>query len=140
MTATAPPVTVEALPVPSPGVGAARPIMPSRAFDDGSVPGLPVQAGTDSCAVASAVCGITAIIPIVCQVLGLSLGIAGLLRIRRARRRGIDVRGGGWAVTGIVSSGLALLGWLAVFALLGTIGSSLAQTNEALNAIALPAG
>ena len=93
-----------------------------------------VPAGTDRLAIASAICGLTAIVPVISQVIGLALGIASLLRIRRARREGTLVRGRGWALTGI-SSGFALLGWVAMVAALLLAGSVFAHAADSLNAL-----
>jgi hypothetical protein len=90
---------------------------------------------TDPLAVASAICGFTALVPVLSQIAGLALGIASLLRIRRARRAGVPLRGGLWAWMGIGSSGFALLCWLAVFAAFIAIGSSFAHTAGALDHI-----
>lgn len=86
---------------------------------------------TDRLAIASAVCGLTAFIPVVSQLVGLVLGIISLLRIRRARRAGVAVGGTGWAAAGIASSGFALLLWLGIMAAYATVGSSLAHTTNA---------
>ncbi len=83
-------------------------------------------------AVVSLVCGLTGIIPIVTQVIGLGTGIAGLVRIRRARRRGVVLGGSGFAITGIVSSGLVLLGWVAAAAALSLVGQSIAGSSHTL--------
>lgn len=87
---------------------------------------------TDGFAIASAVCGITGIVPFVTQIIGLVCGVVGLVRIRRARRRGLAVRGVGWAITGIASSGFVLLCWLAVFVGLSLASSTFANTAESL--------
>jgi hypothetical protein len=73
-----------------------------------------VPPDTDSYALASAVCGFTAIIPVLSQVAGVVLGVAGLVRIRRARRAGFRRRGAGWACAGLVSSGVALAAWIVI--------------------------
>lgn len=74
------------------------------------------------CCVASAVCGLTAVIPFVSQIAGVVLGIIGLVRIRRGRRLGIDRRGTGWAIVGLVSSGFMLLCWLVIVGVLAAAG------------------
>lgn len=96
-----------------------------------------VRPSTDRLAIASAVCGLTAIIPVISQVMGLALGIASLVRIRRAGRAGVAVRGRGWALTGIISSGFALVGWVAMVAALLLVGSVFSQTAGSLDALAL---
>ncbi len=93
---------------------------------------LTQAASTDRMAVASAICGFTGIIPIVSQVLGLWFGIAALRRVARARREGVLLPGGGWAWTGIITSGLALVGWAAFLVALTLIGSSFAGSQGAL--------
>ena len=95
-------------------------------------------ARTDTLAVASAVCGFTAIVPVVSQVLGLGLGVASLLRIRQARRCGLKLRGRGWALAGIFSSGFVLLSWLAVFGVLLAVGRSFGNTAGVLQALGQP--
>ena len=115
-------VTAEPLPVAPP---------------NGNAGGLQlIPANTDHLAIASAVCGLTAIIPVISQVIGLALGIASLRRIRRARKAGVEVRGKGWALTGIISSGFALLGWIAAFALLLLVGSMFAYASDSLSTLA----
>ena len=86
---------------------------------------------TDRLAIASAVCGLTAFVPIFSQLVGLVLGVISLLRIRRARRAGVVVGGTGWAAAGIVSSGFALLLWLGIMAAYVAVGSSLTYTTNA---------
>ncbi|MFQ5495474.1 MAG: DUF4190 domain-containing protein, partial [Phycisphaerae bacterium] len=106
-----------------------------------SVTGLQPVAGpnarprTDSLAVASAVCGLTAVVPIISQLMGLCLGAAGLARIRRAKRAGRCLRGTGWAITGIVTSGVSLIGWIALFVGLAALSESLTNVSAALDAL-----
>ena len=90
---------------------------------------------TDRLAVASAACGLTAFVPVISQVLGLWFGAVGLLRIRRARRLGLNPRGSGWAWTGLISSGIALLGWIALPALLANLGQSFTHTTQSLHSL-----
>jgi hypothetical protein len=127
------------VPVEATPLAVARPAaIPSAAAPAGGMPML-APGGTDALAIASAVCGMTAIVPVLSQVLGLALGIAGLVRIRRARRGGVWLRGTGWAWTGIACSGFLLLSWIAVLAALSLVQSSLSHTTDALHVIA-PAG
>lgn len=77
----------------------------------------------------------TAIVPVVSQVLGLGLGIASLRRLNRAKRQGVAVSGGGWAWTGILTSGFALIGWVGFFLALALVGSSIAGTQDSLQAV-----
>ena len=133
------PLTVSNAPVQVGNVPVARPIVPPWAPGPAGGVGLPAVRGPDRLAVASAVCGMTAIVPVVSQVMGLALGVASLVRIRRARRCGLNLGGRGWALAGIVSSGFVLLSWIAVLGLLCAAGSALAQTADALGGIA-PAG
>ena len=112
-----------------------------------SPPNQPTQVATprqrpDGFAVASAVCGFSAIIPIVAQVIGLVLGAVGLARIRRARRRGAGVGGVKWAVAGILSSGFVLLGWVGLFVAMNLLSASLTQSAGSLHNLlqAAPAG
>lgn len=88
--------------------------------------------GCDTLAVASAVCGLTAFIPIVAQVIGLTVGIASLIRIRRARQRGVHVRGGVWALIGISTSGFALLSWIVVIVFLLSVAGAFVYTVDTL--------
>ena len=94
-----------------------------------------VKQSTDHLAIASAVCGITAIVPIISQVMGLGLGIASIVRIRRARRAGIKLAGKAWALTGIITSGFALFGWIALFAIMAVIGTSMSGSADSLGAL-----
>ncbi len=101
----------------------------------GSVHHPIVKKSTDHLAIASAVCGITAIVPIISQIMGLGLGIASLVRIRRARRAGIERAGKGWALTGIITSGIALIGWIALFVIMALISSSISGSADSLGAL-----
>ncbi len=94
-----------------------------------------VRHRTDGFAVASAICGFTAIVPVVSQVIGLVLGIVSLVRIRRARRAGIEVRGTRWAVAGVASSGFALLCWVAIFVAMSVLTTSLSHSSQSLDAL-----
>lgn len=94
-----------------------------------------VRHRADGYAVASAICGFTAIVPLLSQVIGLVLGIVGLARIRRARRAGIEVRGTRWAVAGITCSGFALLCWVAIFVAMSALGTSLSHSSQTLNTL-----
>jgi len=86
----------------------------------------------------SLACGLTGIIPIpvarpiTCVAIGLATGIAGLVRIRRARRRGVALRGTGFAIAGIFSSGAVLLGWVAAAVALSLVGHSLSGSTANL--------
>jgi len=77
----------------------------------------------------------SAFVPVIAQLLGLWFGVVGLMRIRRARRHGRYLRGSGWAWSGLVSSGVALLGWIALPALLAHLGESFSHTTESLTSI-----
>jgi hypothetical protein len=98
-----------------------------------------VHKRTDGFAVASAICGFTAIVPLVSQVIGLALGALSLVRIRRARRAGIELGGAKWALTCIVSSAFTLICWVGIFVAISLIGSSLSHSVESLNALMPPA-
>ncbi len=102
-------------------VGVARPCPPA-----------PALTRTDSLAIASAVCGFTAIVPIVSQVAGLGFGLASLARIRRARREGVALRGRGWAWAGIVTSGVLLLSWVVAIGALFVVADYLARAGDLL--------
>jgi len=99
---------------------------------------VPVHKRTDGFAVASAICGFTAIVPLVSQVIGLAFGTLSLARIRRARRTGIELGGAKWALTGIVSSAFTLICWIGIFVAVSLIGSSLSYSVESLNALTPP--
>jgi hypothetical protein len=88
---------------------------------------------TDKVAVASTVCGLTAFIPIISQVVGLILGIWALFRIRRARRAGQYVRGRGWATAGITGNGFVLLGWIVLFGMFAALKGTLSETTNKLH-------
>ena len=90
---------------------------------------------TEPLAVASAVCGLTAIIPVVSQLLGLTLGLVSLVRLRRARRRGVALAGKCWAITGIVTSGFALIGWIGLAVSMTLLGSSILDSAGALDGL-----
>ncbi|UCC29092.1 MAG: hypothetical protein JSU86_12920 [Phycisphaerales bacterium] len=97
-----------------------------------------VHKRTDGFAVASAICGFTAIVPLVSQVIGLAFGTLSLARIRRARRAGIELGGAKWALTGIVSSAFTLICWVGIFVAISLIGSSLSHSVESLNTLMPP--
>ena len=88
---------------------------------------------TDEYAVASAICGFTAIVPLVSQLIGLALGLLSLSRIRRARRAGIELAGAKWAAAGIFSSGFVLMCWIAIFIGMMLLTSSFSHSAEALS-------
>ncbi len=125
--------------VPAQVVPVARPLSSAVVT---SPPALPdevryvvVKRTTEPFAVASAICGMTAIIPVLSQLVGLTLGIVSLVRLRRAKRTGIDLAGKGWAIAGIVSSGFALIGWIGFAVALTSVGSSLLSSTDALNSL-----
>jgi len=86
-------------------------------------------------AVASAVCGIAAIVPVVSQIVAIVLGIIALRRIRRARRDGQALRGAGWAATGIASSLFMLLCWIVIFAVFIAVWGMFAHTTSVLEKV-----
>ncbi len=90
---------------------------------------------TDGFAVASAICGMTAIIPFVSQVIGLGFAVVSLTRIRRARRAGIGLVGAKWAAVGMISSGFALICWVGIFVAMGLLNSSLSHSVDSLNVL-----
>lgn len=92
-----------------------------------------VRPPVDRCAVASAICGLTAIIPVVSQLAGVVLGVIALRRLGRARRAGQPLAGWAWAVTGIVSSVCVLLCWILVVAVLGGVLWMFVNTSTALD-------
>ncbi len=94
-----------------------------------------VKPRTEPFAVASAVCGLAGIIPVLSQLIGLSLGIASLVRLRRAERAGVRLAGRGWAITGIVSSGFALIGWIGFALALASLGSSMLDAAGTLGSV-----
>ena len=120
-------------PVPVPS---ARPLGPNaaRSFSQVTPPppaGQPPE--TDKVAVASSVCGLTAFIPILSQLIGLALGVWALFRIRRARQSGRQVLGNGWATAGVVGNGLVLLGWIGLFVIFALVNSTISQTTSELH-------
>lgn len=96
---------------------------------------VPAPIKTDGFAVASAICGFVAIIPIVSQVIGLACGVIGLCRIRRARRVGVRIDGARWAVAGIVSSGFALLCWVGTFVFIYLLRDNLLDSVGSLQSL-----
>lgn len=95
----------------------------------------PEHVKTDPLAIASAACGFMGIVPIVMQVIGLALGAASLIRIRRAKRKGLTLKGSRWATTGIVTSAFALICWVGVFAALNTVSSSISGSTNSLDSL-----
>ncbi|RJP36129.1 MAG: DUF4190 domain-containing protein [Phycisphaerales bacterium] len=92
----------------------------------------------DVCSVASAICGLTGFIPFISQAAGLALGIAGLVRINRARRRGVAMRGTGWAVTGLSTSLFGLLCWLGVLGGMFFLRSTIQQATSGIDVLNIP--
>ena len=116
--------------IPAPVVPVARAL--SR-MDD--VRYVVVKRTTEPFAVASAICGMTAIIPVLSQLVGLTLGIVSLVRLRRAKRSGLELSGKGWAIAGIATSGLALIGWIGFAIVLAGLGSSVLSSSDALSSL-----
>jgi len=114
-------------------VAPAREILPARPDGYAAAPVPLDRPPVDRCAVASAICGMTAIVPVVSQIAGLILGIMAFRRIRQARRAGLPLAGSGWAATGIVSSIFVLLCWIAVVAILGSVVFLFSHTASALD-------
>lgn len=106
-----------------------------QALPAGVAPRAPVRNKTEGFAVASAICGFTAFVPLVSQVIGLALGMISLSRIRRARRAGLELAGTRWALAGITSSGFALFCWIAIFVAMGMLGDSLANSAGSLSTL-----
>ena len=129
-----PPVPVTAIPMARPCDGQVIAAAPGQERDLSTAPSGP----TDTYAIASAICGLTAIVPVISQVAGLALGVVGMVRLRRARRAGRPLRGLGWAITGLVSSGVSLVGWVAIFVAFGILGASLAKTTSSLDSLSKP--
>ena len=125
------PVAVIAEPIPPAATPLARPL-PVR---EPTLWQRLVPADTDSYALASAVCGFTAIIPVISQVAGVVLGVAGLVRIRRARRAGRPRCGVGWACAGLVSSGIALAGWIVILVAFVWVRSTISGVTGQLSAL-----
>lgn len=131
-----------ARPVPTPTSGTIYPADPPMAAivphsSDPNTQGniVLVPGGTDGMAVGSAICGLSGIIPLITQIAGLGLGFASLSRIRRARRRGIQLGGRGWAITGIVTSICSLLGWIGLGLAMTAISGSLGNSTDALSTV-----
>ena len=95
-------------------------------------------ANTDRLALASLICGLTAIVPVASQVAGLVLGVSSLVRIRRVRRAGGTV-GGTWAAwTGIAFSAVVLLCWVLVIGAMFWAGVVFDEIGSKLPTGALP--
>ena len=125
------PIPVEAIPIAAAVPCAmARPVV-------GVMQAAPVPTAgpREGCCIASAICGLTGIVPVFSQLAGLGLGIAGLVRIRRARRRGIHLRGTGWAITGIASSGFALMCWVGLLVAFGFAGATFSESAGDLQSV-----
>jgi hypothetical protein len=114
-------------------VPVARPVGP--AAGQSASHGALVGRRTDGFAVASAICGFTAIVPFVSQVIGLALGVLSLSRIRRARRHGLEIGGTRWAVAGIASSGFVLICWIGIIVALNLVSSTFAHSADSLGAV-----
>ncbi|MHC4234075.1 MAG: DUF4190 domain-containing protein [Planctomycetota bacterium] len=89
-----------------------------------------MPANTDRIAIASLVCGLTAVIPVVSQVAGVGLGVWALVRIRRLRRAGGPVRGSWAAGAGIVLSAAALICWGLAIAALCWAGATFKEVSS----------
>lgn len=98
-------------------------------------PGLLAKTPVDRYAVASAVLGLTAIVPVLSQIAGLTLGVLALRRIRRAQQAGLAMAGRGWAITGIVSSGVGLLIWLFIAVVFGFVLSIFWTVGDKLDGV-----
>ncbi|MHC5111689.1 MAG: hypothetical protein ACYTHJ_17630 [Planctomycetota bacterium] len=114
-----------------PGAPPAQPIQPAQHVP-ADLLAAAHAAPTDRLAVLSAICGMSAMIPVVSQVAGLVMGILSLRNIKRAANAGLVIDGKGWAWLGISSSAFTLLGWMAFMAALSMIGNSLMDSAGAL--------
>jgi len=129
-----PPSTIvvpQARPVGSDIVCQGQAAMPAEASGANAFP-------VDRWALASAICGITAIVPVISQLAGIILGVVALRRIRRAHRQGLAPRGSGWAIMGISLSLFMLLSWILIFAVFGFVMSIFSDAAHALDK-AMPA-
>ncbi len=90
---------------------------------------------TDRLAIGSAMMSMFGFIPVVCQVIGLALGAMSLVRIRRAKRRGIMVTGTKWAVAGLAGNGLLLVCWVGIFAVMIGLRAAFSHSSETLQAL-----
>ncbi len=149
----------EAIPVARPVSASSLPETPSPAVAVHVVPldstahaMIPPQSGdldlgdtnielsrTEPAAVISAVAGGTALIPVLSQMVGIVFGVIALGRIRRARRRGVRMKGAGWAYFGLGSSAFALLCWGGVAASLFVVGQAIGDSVETLRDSIMPA-
>jgi hypothetical protein len=125
------PVDVDTTPNQTLPVPIARPL-PMAAPAPMPTPELYTRAPLDGWAIASAICGFTAFIPILSQIAGLVLGCIALVRMRRQRRNGRATRGAGYAWFGVSTSVLTLLGWAAMAAALLTVRHGLQDSTGAL--------
>ncbi len=89
----------------------------------------------ESMAVASAVIGVTGFIPIISQVASIWLGMLAILRIRKARQNGLDARFKGWAVLGLISSVIGLLGWIGMAVGAMFLQSTLGNSTDMMQGI-----
>ncbi|MCP4249055.1 MAG: DUF4190 domain-containing protein [bacterium] len=128
---------VAPIPTARPVDGSPREVSSIAPHPETPVETCAATAPPDGLAVASAICGMTAFIPIISQLAAVLLGFIALRRIRRARRAGVAVRGDGWAVTGIVSGLIVLAGWIGAAMLLTAAGTIFLGVSEQ---ISLPPG
>lgn len=105
-----------------------------------AMPIQPAQSGrslprTHPAAVASAVFGFTALVPIVCQVAGIIFGIVAIVRINRDRRNGVPTTGTGLAIAGMTVSALALVGWIMLAVVMAGVSTAFSQIDSGLGGI-----
>jgi hypothetical protein len=89
----------------------------------------------DGYAIASLGLGLTGIIPIISQVVGIWLGVASLRRLRRGLQTGEPRRGAWMAWLGLTFNGAGLMGWIAVIAILGWVTATVGESAATLNSV-----
>jgi hypothetical protein len=95
----------------------------------------PNRPRTDGMAIGSALMGFFGFVPVVCQVIGVLLGTASLIRIRRARRRGASLAGVKVALIGLTGNVVLLVCWIAILGVMVGLRSVYWHSAETLQAL-----
>jgi hypothetical protein len=93
----------------------------------------PAVTRCDPMAVGSALCSFVGFIPLITQVIGVTLGFLAIARMRRAKRSGSTIPGQRYALIGIAVNGTALLFWVAVLAGASTLFGSFSSVTDQLS-------
>lgn len=98
-------------------------------------PGIAPPAVTpcDPMAVGSALCSFVGFVPLITQIIGVSLGFLAIARMRRAQRSGRIIRGQRYALIGIAVNGTALLFWVALLAGASSLFGSFSSATDQLS-------